>query len=250
MAPLLSCMANRCWLFWQRAQALDQSWSRFCWIGIFILADVFSAATHQLDVGRFGIVLSRGLVAANESVLSTSWVGQSICYHLHMAVGQNQWYHFGVGAQPILVYFSGDWDVHWGYDLDLTHGHMASSSLQIFPTNSSGMQWTWVTMGHAPISLFTVGNMGMSPQAFLARIHLRQGTHSHTVSLLEGTLWGVVKRNCLKTRLHIVKALVYGLTTSCLGVQIKHFEPSRVHAQLGGGGVQNSFGNPRMPFGC
>ena len=22
------------------------------------------------------------------------------------------------GAPPILVYFSGDWDVHWGYDLD------------------------------------------------------------------------------------------------------------------------------------
>ena len=35
-----------------------------------------------------------------------------------MAVGQNQWYHFGVGAPPILVYFSWDWDVHWGYDLD------------------------------------------------------------------------------------------------------------------------------------
>ena len=29
--------------------------------------------------------------------------------------------HFGVGA-PILVYFSGDWDVHWGYGI-LTHGH-------------------------------------------------------------------------------------------------------------------------------
>ena len=36
-----------------------------------------------------------------------------------MAVGQSQWYHSGVGAplilEPILV---GDWDVHWGYDLD------------------------------------------------------------------------------------------------------------------------------------
>ena len=40
-----------------------------------------------------------------------------------MAVGQNQWYHFGVGAPPILVYFSGDWDVHWGYGL-FTHGHV------------------------------------------------------------------------------------------------------------------------------
>ena len=28
---------------------------------------------------------------------------------------QNQWYHIGIGAPPILVHFSGDWDVHWGY---------------------------------------------------------------------------------------------------------------------------------------
>ena len=40
-----------------------------------------------------------------------------------MAVGQNQWYYFEVGAPPILVYFSGDWDVHWGYGI-LTLGHM------------------------------------------------------------------------------------------------------------------------------
>ena len=32
----------------------------------------------------------------------------------NMAVGQNQWYHFGVGATLLLVYFSGDWDVQWG----------------------------------------------------------------------------------------------------------------------------------------
>ena len=36
----------------------------------------------------------------------------------HLAAGQNQWYHFGVGAPPTKVYFSGDWDFHWGYDLD------------------------------------------------------------------------------------------------------------------------------------
>ena len=41
-----------------------------------------------------------------------------------MAVGRNQWYHFIVGAPPSLVYFSGDWDVHWGYGI-LTHGHMS-----------------------------------------------------------------------------------------------------------------------------
>ena len=34
-----------------------------------------------------------------------------------MAVGQNQWYHSGIGAPPILVFFSADWDVNWGYDL-------------------------------------------------------------------------------------------------------------------------------------
>ena len=33
------------------------------------------------------------------------------------------WYHFGVGAPPKLVYFCGNWDVHWGYGL-LTHGHV------------------------------------------------------------------------------------------------------------------------------
>ena len=31
--------------------------------------------------------------------------------------------HFGVGAPPVLVYFSGDWDVHWGYGI-FTHGHV------------------------------------------------------------------------------------------------------------------------------
>ena len=36
------------------------------------------------------------------------------CRFRYLAVGQNQRYHFGVGAPPSLVYFSGDWDVHWG----------------------------------------------------------------------------------------------------------------------------------------
>ena len=36
---------------------------------------------------------------------------------LYLAVGQNQWYHFGVGAPPILVYVSGHWDIHQKYDL-------------------------------------------------------------------------------------------------------------------------------------
>ena len=36
---------------------------------------------------------------------------------------QHQWYHFGIGAPPILVYFSGDWYVNWGYGV-LTHSQM------------------------------------------------------------------------------------------------------------------------------
>ena len=48
--------------------------------------------------------------------------------HTHLAVGQNQWYHFGKGAPPILVYFSGDWDVHWGYGL-FTHGHLCVTEM-------------------------------------------------------------------------------------------------------------------------
>ena len=52
-------------------------------------------------------------------------VGNSTHTHTHpiVAVGQNQWRRFGVGAPPILVYFSGVWDVHWRYGI-LTHGHV------------------------------------------------------------------------------------------------------------------------------
>ena len=39
-------------------------------------------------------------------------------------MAHNQWYHFGIGAPPILAYFSGDWDVHWGVTGVLTHGHL------------------------------------------------------------------------------------------------------------------------------
>ena len=51
---------------------------------------------------------------------------------LVQAVGQNQWYYFGVGAQPIIVYFRGDWDVHWGHGI-LTHGQHGYAGF--FPVN-------------------------------------------------------------------------------------------------------------------
>ena len=44
----------------------------------------------------------------------------------HVAVGQHQRYHVGVGAPPILVYCSGDWDFHWGQPGFLTHGPCGS----------------------------------------------------------------------------------------------------------------------------
>ena len=43
---------------------------------------------------------------------------------IQMAMGQNQWYHIGIGAPPILVYFGGDVDVHWGYGVLTHHGQM------------------------------------------------------------------------------------------------------------------------------
>ena len=36
--------------------------------------------------------------------------------------------HFGAGPPPILVYFGGDWDVHWGYGI-LTRGQIAATDL-------------------------------------------------------------------------------------------------------------------------
>ena len=51
--------------------------------------------------------------------------GQNQWYHgrctTHLAMVQHQWYHFGIGAPPILLIFSGDWDVDRGYGI-LTRG--------------------------------------------------------------------------------------------------------------------------------
>ena len=71
---------------------------------------------------------------------------------------QNQWYHFGVGAPPILVYFSGVWDVHWGYGI-LTHGQLSTSlpgrQLAIPLTAAAGLLLGPKTRG--PISECHVG---------------------------------------------------------------------------------------------
>ena len=72
------------------------------------LGSCYPAAT-QLPVARLG----------KKDGLNTRLYTHSInASCVHMAVGQNQWFHFGVGAPPILVYVSGDWDVHWGTAFD------------------------------------------------------------------------------------------------------------------------------------
>ena len=64
-------------------------------------------------------------LAAALPLLNAAGQARVVPHNPHMAVGQNQCYHVGVGAPPILVYFSGDWNVHWGTGF-LTHGHMTA----------------------------------------------------------------------------------------------------------------------------
>ena len=59
-----------------------------------------------------------------------------IAADMDLAVGRNQWYHFGVGAPPILVYFSGGWDVDWGYDLDFDPWPHVSRSFRFSEVNT------------------------------------------------------------------------------------------------------------------
>ena len=81
----------------------------------------------------------------------------------HLAVGQNQWYHFWVGAPPILVYFSGDWDVHWGYG-NFTHGHFGSTKAVVQVCGSHTPFWSCqVVQVCARIPMIVVVIMGRSP---------------------------------------------------------------------------------------
>ena len=65
------------------------------------------------------------------------------------AYGQNARYHIEVGAPPILVYFSGDWDVHWGLTEVLTHGHMVCR----VPHRPRGSMQAWTRLRRpAPVA--------------------------------------------------------------------------------------------------
>ena len=62
--------------------------------------------------------------------MQTLLVGTSLIHYTYIYIYIWLWvktngnYHFGVGAPPILIYFSGDWDVHCGYDLGFDPGHI------------------------------------------------------------------------------------------------------------------------------
>ena len=57
-------------------------------------------------------------------------MGFSVLFHIWLWLSKPIGSHFGVGAPPILVHFSGDWDVNSGYDLVAI----------LFPTG--GLPWT------------------------------------------------------------------------------------------------------------
>ena len=66
---------------------------------------------------------------------------------LHLAVGQNQWYNFGVGecTAHFRTYFSGwiESDVHWGLTGILTHGHFfwVRVPIPLNSTNKNMVPW-------------------------------------------------------------------------------------------------------------
>ena len=90
------------------------------------------------------------------------WIGWGLSTGSHMAVGQHQWYHFGVGAPPILVIFSG----HWGYGL-LSHGHMVFVFFFFF----------WATAAPSLARFFC---MDMRAAYVLGARHLRQTPRRQT----------------------------------------------------------------------
>ena len=55
--------------------------------------------------------------------------------------------HWGYdGAPPILVYLSGDWDVHWGYDLDFDPWPYSSIFVQKQTWNLSSLHVAAVSL--------------------------------------------------------------------------------------------------------
>ena len=121
----------------------------------------FSAGHHSLGCGRPRPDLSR--VPG-----SHHFVGQSRTWPWF----KNQWCHFGIGASPILVYFSWDWDVHWGDDLGFD------------PWPHQQAFWGRLRTGHVHSALYTETGCGLMVRPATAHAatgcfwkHRYDGTH-------------------------------------------------------------------------
>ena len=71
-----------------------------------------------------GLVISWDYVERLWHHLCLGSGGCTWMFNPHVCGSKPMGSHFGVGAPPIFVYLSGDWDVHWGYGI-LTHGHIS-----------------------------------------------------------------------------------------------------------------------------
>ena len=154
--PWYLCVINFVWrvLVWHLqvglapGQAHGWDWPGMDAIHMWLATNSARVALEAWDLwkpatGWFAPQSERGIHVIN--------AGQVFLSPHNMAVGQNQWYHFGAGAPPVTVYFSGwigmfsggydlDFDPwppqtfipfhlpgsHFGYSF-LTHGHMDKS---------------------------------------------------------------------------------------------------------------------------
>ena len=94
---------------------------------------------------------------------------------------------FGCGSKPMVpfwgrctthfkTYFSGDWDVHWGYG-SLTHGHLRECAQQ----GSSHWRCTWAPFGHLQLFVFDI-NLDITIPA--AKDHSPRKTGVESTSLV------------------------------------------------------------------
>ena len=98
---------------------------------VFWLAAWSFRFANQRRPPRTGDPRRRPGVPLEQASVSVSCSHLILGYRSYLAVGHNQWYHFGVDAPPILVYFG-----YWGYGI-LTHGHLVVWTLGV------GLIW-WI----------------------------------------------------------------------------------------------------------
>ena len=71
-------------------------------------------ATRRSRLGREVLAFAQGATHFGQAGKHSGWTGRLTLWVRYGCGSKPFWYHFGVGT-PLLVYFSWDWDVHWGY---------------------------------------------------------------------------------------------------------------------------------------